>query len=176
VGKRWLLAGAVSLAVGASASLAVQGSRATVTPGVAHTWRTVDGALVGLEDLPYSRRIHSVFELKGDGSGEKAYLSVSWTERRFATKRAASCGGLRYLGRYVVDTRGNAGDAWFGLANRVGTAHLKFTRRLSVFRTKNLVGPPLCVESRGTWSGSTGVLGGFAGTFLFNHDATLVLR
>jgi hypothetical protein len=147
-----------------------------VTPGVSHVWRTVDGTVVGFEDLPYFRLIHSVFQLRGDTGGEKAYLSMSWRERRFATKRAATCGGLRYLGRYVVDSRGDAGEGWFGLDDRFGTMHLTITRRLSVFKTAGLVGPPLCVQTWGRWSGETGVFGGYEGTFVFNDDGTLTLR
>jgi hypothetical protein len=176
VRKRSFFVGAAGLAVAAVTAIGAHAGTAAVTPGVAHTWRAVDGALVGLEDLPYSRRGHSVFALKADGSGERAYLSVTWVERRFSTRKAASCGGLRYFGRYVVDTRGDAGDAWFGLADRDGTAHLKLTRRLSVFKTRSLVGPPLCVETTGTWSGATGVFGGYGGSFVFNNDGTLVLR
>jgi hypothetical protein len=166
----------VALALVVWASVGAQGSRGVVTPGVSHIWRTVDGTVVRVEDLAYYRLIHSVFELRGDKGGEKAYLSISWRERRFATRRAAMCGGLRYFGRYVIDSRGKAGEGWFGLEDRFGTMHLKITRRLSVFKTAGLVGPPLCVETWGTWSGETGVVNGYDGTFYFNHDDTLTLR
>jgi hypothetical protein len=158
------------------AALAPLDAQANLTPGVSATWRTVDSSLVGIQELPYSRLIHSVFELRGDKGGEKAYLSVSWHERRFSTKKAASCGGLRYVGRYVIDSLGNAGDAWFGLEDRDGTAHLTVNRMLAVYPKAKLVGPPLCVEATGTWSGSTGVLGGYEGTFRFDNDGTLTLR
>ena len=118
------------------AALAPLDAQANLTPGVSATWRTVDSSLVGIEELPYSRLIHSVFELRGDTGGEKAYLSVSWHERRFSTKKAASCGGLRYVGRYVIDSPGNAGDAWFGLEDRDGTAHLTVDRMLPSTRRR----------------------------------------
>ena len=49
-------------------------------------------------------------------------------------------------------------------------------RRLSIFPKSTQVGPPICVETTGLWSGTGGVLLGYKGTFLFTDDETLVLR
>ena len=173
---RWLVPIGVALVGGVLVPVAAQGHRTTVTPGVSAIWRQVDAAVVGYEDLPYIRLTHSVFQLRGDKSGEKAYLSVNWREGRFHTRKATMCGGLRYIGRYVVETRGNAGDAWFGLVDRLGSAHLAITHSIFIYNTKGLVGPPACVETTGTWSGSLGVMGGYEGTFLFSDDGTLTFR
>jgi hypothetical protein len=176
VKKRWLVPIGVVIVFGALTPAVAQGRRSTVTPGVSHTWREVDAALVGFEDLPYFRLAHRVSELRGDKGGEKAYLYMSWRERRFATRTATTCGGLRYLGRYVVITTGNAGEGWFGLEDRYGSAHLKITHSIFIYKTKGLVGPPICSETTGTWSGSLGVMGGYEGTFLLADDGTLTLR
>ena len=84
------------------------------------------------------------------------------------------CGGLRYFGRDVVETIGNAGEAWFGLAgDQDGTAHLTIKHRIAIYKE---AGPPLCVEATGTVDGMTGVLIGFEGTFRLRNDSTLVFR
>lgn len=138
-------------------------------------WRTVDGTLVDFQDLANARLIRSVFELRGDKGGEKAYLFIQWREGRFSTRKAAICAGLRYFGRHVIDSRVKVGEGWFGLEDREGRAHLKITRRISIFKNAQ-IGPPICVETTGTWYGSAGVLSSRQGTFLFNHDDTLTLR
>ncbi len=136
----------------------------------------MDGSVVDFQDHAKYRLIRSVFELRGDSGGEKAFLSVIWRVGRYSTKKAVSCGGFRYVGRYVVDSRANPGEAWFGLASRMGRAHLAITRNVSVFPKNTQVGPPICEETAGTWTGTGGVLLGYKGTFIFNTDETLVLR
>jgi hypothetical protein len=180
VSRRWLLAIVVGLA---SAVLTPFSAQATGTQDVS-TWRTVDGALVDFQDFPSFRVIRSVFELRGHEHGEKAYLFIQWREGNFSTRKPAMCGGLRYAGRYVVDTRAHAGQGWFGLANGEGRVHLTITRRLSIFKENTRIGPPICIETEGTWSSVwSGVPGSglpgfvsFRGTFLFNHDDTLTFR
>jgi hypothetical protein len=180
VSGRWLLAIAVGLA---STVLTPFSAQATGSQAVS-TWRTVNGALVDFQDFPNFRVIRSVFELRGQEHGEKAYLFIRWREGRFSSRKPAMCAGLRYVGRHVVDSRAHAGEGWFGLANGEGRVHLTITRRLSIFPVDTTIGPPICVETAGTWSTvASGVPGsglpGFVsgrGTFLFNNDATLTFR
>src|SRR5207247_2486690 len=100
--------------------------------------------------------------------GEKAYLFIRWREGRFSTAKPAMCAGLRYAHGHVVDTKVKAGEGWFGLGDRNFRVHLTITSRLSVFKNDTQIGPPICVETNGTWSGV-----GREGTFLFNNDETL---
>jgi hypothetical protein len=173
VSRRRLLAPAV---VAASAVLSPLGAQAHgSSQPVSQIWRAVDGALVDFQDFPRFRVIRSVFELRGDPNSEKAYLFIRWREGRFSTRKAATCAGLRYVGKHVVDTRVRAGEGWFGLANGEGKAHLTITRRLSIFERSTLIGPPVCVETTGKWFGSSGFLSG-TGTFRFNNDLTLIFR
>jgi hypothetical protein len=81
------------------------------------------------------------------------------------------CARLRYFGRNVVDSKVNAGEGWFGMEDGTVKAHLAVTRRLSIFKTSTQIGPPICVETTGTWSGA-----GRAGTFVLNNDETLTFR
>ena len=81
------------------------------------------------------------------------------------------CAGLRYAGRHVVDSTAAAGEGWIGLADQDVRLHLLITRRLSIFKESTLIGPPICVETTGTWSGA-----GREGTFLLNNDLTLTFR
>jgi hypothetical protein len=37
------------------------------------------------------------------------------------------------------------------------------------------LGPPTCVEAQGLVTGTTGVLRGFNGTFMFHDDGSLIL-
>jgi hypothetical protein len=180
VSGRWLLAIVVGLA---SAVLTPFSAQATGSQPVIRTWRTVDGALVDFRDYSSFRVIRSVFELRGQEHGEKAYLFIQWREGRFSTRKPAMCSGLRYAGRYVVDTKAHAGEGWFGLANGEGRVHLTITSRLSIFKESTQIGPPICVETRGTWSAYvSGVPGsglpgfGVNGTFFFDNDATLTFR
>ncbi len=73
-------------------------------------------------------------------------------------------------------TRGSIRGGGFGLADRTGIPHLTITRTLSIFPKNTQTGPPICVETTGSWSGTGGVLLGYKGTFLFTDDETLVLR
>lgn len=176
--RRLLLAIAVGLALAVLTPLSAQATRSQAVS----TWRTVDGALVDFQDLPSYRLIRSVFELRGQEHGDKAYLYIQSREGYLSTRKPAMCAGLRYVGRYVVDTR-HTGQGWFGLANGEGRVHLTITRRLSIFKENTHIGPPICIETEGTWSTYvSGVPGsglpgfGTRGTFLFNNDQTLTFR
>ena len=173
-----MLVTGAAVAVFALAPSAAQGQRSSLPDGFPSTWRAVDGADVDFQDHTYTnyRLIRSVFELRSDKGGDKAYLSVVWRVGRFSTGKAAICAGRRYVGRYVVDSRTKPGEAWFALAGPEARAHLTITRRIDVFKKSTQVGPPLCVETTGTWSGSGGVLLGYHRTFVFTHDDALVLR
>jgi len=151
------------------------GERTATRPtGFPLVWRATDDTLVGLVTTPTLRRIHGVWELQSDQGQHKAFLYASWREPIGRKSRPAMCGGLRYFGRYVVETIGNAGEAWFGLAgDQDGTAHLTITHRIAIYKE---VGPPLCVEATGTVDGMTGLLFGFEGTFRLRNDSTLVFR
>lgn len=151
------------------------GDRTAVRPtGFPLVWRETDDTLVGLETTPTVRRIHGVWELQSSQGQYKAFLYASWREPLGRKSRPAMCGGLRYFGRYVVETIGNAGEAWFGLAgDQDGTAHLTITHRIAIYKE---VGPPVCVQATGTVDGMTGLLIGFEGTFTLRNDSTLVFR
>jgi hypothetical protein len=52
-------------------------------------------------------------------------------------------------------------------------AVLTITHRIAIYQG---VGPPICVEARGTVDGQTGLLIGFEGTFVLHNDARLIFR
>src|SRR5262245_20736206 len=170
-----MMASGVVVALLALAPSAAQGHSASLPDGFPKVWRTVSGTVVDFVPFSQYRLIRSVFELRSDKGAEKAYLGITWREGQASTRTGATCGGLRYSGRHVVDTRTHT-DAWFSTAAGDVRARLKVTRRLSVFEMNTHVGPPLCVETSGIWSGSGGVLLGYDGTFVFTHDETLVFR
>ncbi len=37
------------------------------------------------------------------------------------------------------------------------------------------IGPPICVEASGTWTGTSGELYAYKGTFVLRNDGTLIL-
>jgi hypothetical protein len=177
VSNRWLVAAGAGLILAALTPLGgAQARGSSWWPDISPTWRTVDQALVDLQDRPgtNNRLILGVFRLRGDTAGEKAYLVVRWRERRYSTARAAMCAGLRYARRHVIDTRVKAGEGWFGLVDHDARAHLTITHRIAIYETSTLIGPPICVQATGKWEG-TGPLFG-AGTFVFNNDDTLTFR
>jgi hypothetical protein len=151
-----------------------QSSASPRPTGFPLVWRTVDEALVGLQETATLRRIHGVFQMRSDREGRRAYLVMSWREPLTGKSKAAQCGGQRYTGGSVRETR-NAGEGWFGLAGDLsGTADLRILRRIAVY--KGPPGPPICVEATGEILGTSGVLRDFRGTFKLADDSRLVLR
>jgi hypothetical protein len=113
----------------------------------------VGGAVVHFEAGAKFRLIRSVFELRSDKGGKTAFLVMTWREGYVSTGRAATCPGLRYSNRWVVDSKVNPGNRWFGLQDGDEKADLKITHRVSVLERSTLIAP-VCVETTGTWSGT----------------------
>jgi hypothetical protein len=171
-----LVVSIAAVVVGLTPTSAAPGELASPRPtGFPLVWRGVQDALVGLRETATLRRIHGVWEMRSDKGGLKAYLYLAYREPLRGRSKAAECGGIRYPGAVVRDTKTGAGEGWLGLVGDLdATGHLRIERRIAVYKATQ--GPPACVEARGRIDGMTGALTGFNGTFVFRDDATLVLR